>query len=491
MNYAEGDEIFCFGFSRGAYTARSVAGLITDIGIITPQEMNDFPDLYELYRKFRHDDSFNFRRSKEYRQWITGIRNDSMPHCDKEEDPWLRMPHKLPPESSRVVEVVGVFDTVGALGIPGRYQFQMILNYIAQYLPFSGIDYQGFHNTSMSKSLFSALLIEFYVVNIDIKHAFHALALDEHIKPFTPTLWHLPQRDEQCPKSHRRSIKQIHEDFIKLIKKGSSATEEQLSEAWSDLIEAEMAVQLKDAEPDLRQVWFPGGHVNVGGGNPAILMGFPFDFEQEADEGNPSTVSSSLAHREIISRKRLIHSAKHKNFGSFWPLQLFWRGLDYMKIYIASATVDFDEADDSWATGLTIDIFDILNMFLISRLFVFFLKVIPFMSSYRTPGEYNKDTAQGGTGKTNEQIHPSVHYRKTKIYGYGPKSLEGFSRSKRMEQKDGKLSSMYEWTKGTVVIPEYMIKKTDYISRHLVRHSSAKDFIIPLMEKEESKELNQ
>ena len=43
LNYEPGDEIFCFGFSRGAYTARAVAGLVTDIGVISPVDMQFFP----------------------------------------------------------------------------------------------------------------------------------------------------------------------------------------------------------------------------------------------------------------------------------------------------------------------------------------------------------------------------------------------------------------------------------------------------------------
>jgi uncharacterized protein (DUF2235 family) len=46
LNYNPGDKIFCFNFSRGAYTARAVAGLVTDIGIIQPRDMQDFPKLY-------------------------------------------------------------------------------------------------------------------------------------------------------------------------------------------------------------------------------------------------------------------------------------------------------------------------------------------------------------------------------------------------------------------------------------------------------------
>ena len=53
-NYCEGDEIFLFGFSRGAYTARSVAGLIGWVGLIHKADMDDFALLWEGYRLRAH-----------------------------------------------------------------------------------------------------------------------------------------------------------------------------------------------------------------------------------------------------------------------------------------------------------------------------------------------------------------------------------------------------------------------------------------------------
>jgi hypothetical protein len=50
-NYKEGDEIFLFGFSRGAYTARSVAGLIGALGVLTKNGMPHFKPIYDLYEK--------------------------------------------------------------------------------------------------------------------------------------------------------------------------------------------------------------------------------------------------------------------------------------------------------------------------------------------------------------------------------------------------------------------------------------------------------
>ncbi|MGN2640302.1 phospholipase effector Tle1 domain-containing protein [Nocardia takedensis] len=53
LNWEPGDEIYLFGFSRGAFTARSLAGLISRIGLLTPAAMIDgrYPDALALYRQ--------------------------------------------------------------------------------------------------------------------------------------------------------------------------------------------------------------------------------------------------------------------------------------------------------------------------------------------------------------------------------------------------------------------------------------------------------
>lgn len=130
LNYSPGDKVYCFGFSRGAYTARAVAGLVNDIGIISPCDMQDFPELYDKYQK--NTDSNGFRRSKEYREWITGD------EC-----------RKVVPETSRVVEVVGVFDTVGSLGIPHSpyWGVDLAMRYFGWRM---GSTKAGFHNVELS-----------------------------------------------------------------------------------------------------------------------------------------------------------------------------------------------------------------------------------------------------------------------------------------------------------------------------------------------------
>src|SRR5665213_4040825 len=51
QNFDEGDEIFIFGFSRGAYTARSLAGLVAKLGILKPGSPIGVGQLYERYKR--------------------------------------------------------------------------------------------------------------------------------------------------------------------------------------------------------------------------------------------------------------------------------------------------------------------------------------------------------------------------------------------------------------------------------------------------------
>ena len=108
LNYETGDEICCFGFSRGAYTARAVAGLVTDIGVIQPLEMQYFPQVYRAYMN-NHDSKMRFKDSGHWKR-LAGIEPPL-----KEEDPVLRL---KPNDESREVKVIGVWDTVGSLGVP-------------------------------------------------------------------------------------------------------------------------------------------------------------------------------------------------------------------------------------------------------------------------------------------------------------------------------------------------------------------------------------
>lgn len=139
-NYVEGDQIYIFGFSRGALNARSLSGLIRNSGILKRGHEDFEKDALALY---------------------CGYDPGTTPDAEKCME--FRAAHSYEPD----IEFVGVWDTVGALGIPGldgSFRF------------FKGLDWQ-FHDGTLSHR---------------IKRARHAMAIHEHRLEFLPTLWELP-----------------------------------------------------------------------------------------------------------------------------------------------------------------------------------------------------------------------------------------------------------------------------------------------------------
>ncbi|KAK6352873.1 hypothetical protein TWF696_004874 [Orbilia brochopaga] len=147
-NYHVGDELFIIGFSRGAFTARSIAGLIDRIGVLTRRGMESFPKIYEDYVNFRLKDQSYI--NKQGWERIKGV----------------------------TIRALGCWDTVGALGIPTSPIIEKC----------KCNEKYKFHDTDLSPTT---------------QNAFHALALDERRLPFTPTLWRLPVRS---PKERHRDI---------------------------------------------------------------------------------------------------------------------------------------------------------------------------------------------------------------------------------------------------------------------------------------------
>ncbi|GGI23595.1 DUF2235 domain-containing protein [Pedobacter mendelii] len=135
-NYIKGDEIYLFGFSRGAYTARSVAGLIRNCGIIRNDDLGLINEAYHHYRN-RKDPGWapNGKNATDFRK-------------------------KYSTES--IIKFIGVWDTVGSLGIP-----------LSIFRIFNSNKYK-FHDTTLSSF---------------VDYAYHGLAIDERRKSFKPTLW--------------------------------------------------------------------------------------------------------------------------------------------------------------------------------------------------------------------------------------------------------------------------------------------------------------
>jgi len=136
-NYNPDDHLFLFGFSRGAYTARSLAGFIRNCGLLKREHASQIPAAYKLYRQRSKASSPNADRAQQFRSQFAVA--DITP-----------------------IEFVGVWDTVGSLGIP---------------VPFWGTLGEKeflFHDTEPSKI---------------VQHARHAVAIDENREDFAPTLW--------------------------------------------------------------------------------------------------------------------------------------------------------------------------------------------------------------------------------------------------------------------------------------------------------------
>lgn len=253
-NYVPGDQIFCFGFSRGAFTARAIAGLVTDIGIFKPDNMQSFAPLWVAYQKntAKHD----FRKSKEYFQFMNGVR--PMVEKGKENEKYVLKPWELPYvgehdrepliyKDSNVVEVVGVFDTVGSLGMADTY----FRDHAASRKQFQYLNV-GLSPCKCSHGDVSLFMYRVLLTKLVIKHAFHALALDDRREPFLPTLWYIPNKET--------------------LDKEEAAIDKE-DDDWPELKHHREAVdqQIKDHQakypPDLYQVWFPGVHINIGGGS--------------------------------------------------------------------------------------------------------------------------------------------------------------------------------------------------------------------------------
>ena len=129
-NYQEGDEILLFGFSRGAYVVRSVAGLIGTVGLLKKEGMYAFKEIWDYY-------TLSKTARKQYDLGKIAAKWD----------------HPI------IISCVGVWDTVGALGIPGS--------------KFCSRSFT-FHETSLGSH---------------VRHAFQSLAMDERRGNFQPAVW--------------------------------------------------------------------------------------------------------------------------------------------------------------------------------------------------------------------------------------------------------------------------------------------------------------
>jgi uncharacterized protein (DUF2235 family) len=160
--FIDGSDIFLFGFSRGAFTARSLGGLINYLGIAkiargetnAATSLSDHPAIVAAWKLYAA------RPTLDERTKATGAKADAIAAHDKAVDAF-RKENYFPVR----IHFVGVWDTVGALGIPKVFDHEWIPRFSDRY---------EFHDATLGES---------------VRNAFHAVAIDEHRLPYAATLW--------------------------------------------------------------------------------------------------------------------------------------------------------------------------------------------------------------------------------------------------------------------------------------------------------------
>lgn len=246
-NYRPGDKICLFGFSRGAYTARALAGMLHKVGLLPKSDVQQICFAYDAYKR-------------------TGVQADA-----------LAAGFKQTFSRDVKVEFVGVWDTVQSTGV-----------LLSRNLPFTDS-------------------------NTLIKTFRHALALDERRCRFQPELYHRPQTDipdpefikvwglsedvavledaisdevgslrnkllqavKRAKKLKKPKFQGLKRGFTKTILRRRSKTEIAAENPRETPCVKEQtsieAPDIPDIEPtplsDVMEVWFPGCHSDIGGGN--------------------------------------------------------------------------------------------------------------------------------------------------------------------------------------------------------------------------------
>lgn len=163
--YQPGDRIYLIGFSRGAYTARALGGLIARMGLLdwAGLGLENTPNnaLGHRYAGAAWHNYMTMRKSEEPPVGLFGALQTMIAEGDDQ----ARDASELTPRyvADVSIDTIAVWDTVGALGIP-----KPVLMSKARH------DYLKFVDNKLSDK---------------VRHGLHAVAIDERRRDFTPTLW--------------------------------------------------------------------------------------------------------------------------------------------------------------------------------------------------------------------------------------------------------------------------------------------------------------
>jgi uncharacterized protein (DUF2235 family) len=185
-NYEPGDRIFVFGFSRGAYTVRSLAGLVGLCGVAKTVQTTGGKQV-----DLRADEKARAAIvAKAYGVYKTGQGEEGREErLKKAED--FRRDHAYPEHNEkdhpekRAVYFIGVWDTVRSLGVPlGFMDIELTL------WP------HRFHDHDLSEH---------------VAYAYHALSIDDERQPFHPTIWNEPTKAQRIAKETGKPAAQVFE----------------------------------------------------------------------------------------------------------------------------------------------------------------------------------------------------------------------------------------------------------------------------------------
>jgi hypothetical protein len=199
--YVPGDEIYIFGFSRGAYTARSLAGFVAASGLLK-KEFCDATNLATAWSYYRTPPKKRLPAKKANLERL----------CS----PDVR------------IKFLGVFDTVGAMGVPSG-MFRWI-----------GARWTQFHDTKLGSA---------------IEYAFHAVSIDEKRGPYKPALWAEPDH------ANNKAVEQVwfpgaHSDIGGGFSDGETQDEDSVTRAvlfWMiSRLKAHTKLAIGWPEPPLR-----------------------------------------------------------------------------------------------------------------------------------------------------------------------------------------------------------------------------------------------
>ncbi|TEB23018.1 hypothetical protein FA13DRAFT_1766317 [Coprinellus micaceus] len=231
QNYTLGDRICIFGFSRGAYTARSLAGMLHKIGLLPPDNFEQVPFAYKMYLR---TDKIGWEQSNEFKKAFSI-------HVD--------------------IDFIGVWDTVDSVGI------------IPKRLPFST-------SNTIVKTFRHAVALDERRAKFKANLWNRPTEAEKHLglpEPHnTPTGLSLFSKDAAIASQDDLTTFYSKDMPKKKAKKGTVDSEASYAlnfgirtvasdEKLMNTFEREYSVQ--GEETDIEEVWFAGCHCDVGGGS--------------------------------------------------------------------------------------------------------------------------------------------------------------------------------------------------------------------------------